>query len=90
MKEWHVGPFGIRSPDGNVYGRGWTDEDVEIELIWPEMIDKPYILDDYKTYTSILDELGKGKPYSPEMMRSLDDPRLKQKLLEVVCKRSIK
>jgi hypothetical protein len=86
----HIGPFGTRSLDGTTRGYGWTDEGVQMELIWQEMWDEPFTMEEWKIYNRILDELNQNKPYSPQMMRSLNDPRLRQLILEEVCKRSIK
>jgi hypothetical protein len=56
------------------------------DLLWVEVGEQPYLMSDYETFIFILDELGKGKPYTPEMMKCLKDPRLKRKLLEEICR----
>jgi hypothetical protein len=89
MRVSYYGSFGSPSPDGIIRGYGWTDGGDPVDLVWVVMEDEPYRRADWETYTFILDELGKGKPYTPKMMRSLKDSRLKQMLLEEICRRAV-
>ena len=85
----YFGYFGTPSPDGIIYGYGWTDSGVQVELVWPSVTEEPVPRIQWETYNLILSALSKGKPYTPEMMRLLSDPRLKQMLLEEICKKAV-
>jgi hypothetical protein len=84
----HVGAFGTPSSDGNTYGNGWTDKGEQVELVWTDMAEEPYTREEWDRYIKFMNLLDEGRPYHPCMMARLHDPRLKQKLLEAVCKRS--
>jgi hypothetical protein len=88
LKIKRVGTFGTPSPDGNTYGQGWTDRGEEVELVWTAMADDPFTREDWERFNLFMNHLSEGRPYHPSMLTRLHDPRLKQKLLEAVCKRS--